>query len=107
MKAAGCSCRVRTRPMRERRSDSTKSRFSSPGTPKIRSTPSFSSAATSRSDPLVMFPSLGDVLSFDRADLRPLAGPLAVEETRQLQPGIVLEFLGQQIRRQALVADRP
>src|SRR5437660_8049525 len=35
----------------EVRSDSTTSRFSSPGTPKIRSTPSFSSAATRRSDP--------------------------------------------------------
>ena len=33
---------------------STTSRFSSPGTPKIRSTPSRSSAATSRSDPLVI-----------------------------------------------------
>src|ERR1700746_3956887 len=31
---------------------STTSRFSSPGTPKTRSTPSFSSARTSRSDPL-------------------------------------------------------
>ena len=31
---------------------STTSRFSSPGTPKIRSTPSFSSAATSKSEPL-------------------------------------------------------
>src|SRR5579872_5373833 len=37
--------------MRERRSDSTRSRFSSPGTPKTRSTPSFSSAATKRSEP--------------------------------------------------------
>ena len=34
-------------------SGSTTSRFSSPGIPKIRSTPSFSSAATSRSDPFL------------------------------------------------------
>jgi hypothetical protein len=37
--------------MCERRNDSTTSRFSSPGRPKMRSTPSFSKAATSRSDP--------------------------------------------------------
>src|ERR1035437_1032525 len=35
---------------------STTSRFSSPGTPKIRSTPSFSSAATRRSDPFIFDP---------------------------------------------------
>jgi hypothetical protein len=39
--------------MLDRRSDSTTSRFSSPGTPKIRSTPSFSKAATSRSEPFI------------------------------------------------------
>jgi hypothetical protein len=53
IKAAACSCRVTMRLIRERRSDSTTSRFSSPGTPKIRSTPSFSKAATSRSEPFV------------------------------------------------------
>src|SRR6516165_5730058 len=51
MKAAACSCRVRTSSIFELRSDSTTSRFSSPGTPKIRSTPSFSRAATRRSEP--------------------------------------------------------
>src|ERR1700687_1437358 len=35
---------------------STTSRFSSPGTPKIRSTPSFSKAATRRSDPFIFDP---------------------------------------------------
>src|SRR5258708_29118937 len=54
MKAAACSCRVITSSMVDVRSDSTTSRFSSPGMPKIRSTPSFSSAATSRSEPLVI-----------------------------------------------------
>src|SRR4051794_17378617 len=54
MNAADCSCRVSTSSMRELRKDSTTSRFSSPGTPKTYSTPSFSSAATSRSDPLVI-----------------------------------------------------
>src|ERR1700688_4601770 len=39
--------------MEERRRLSTTSRFSSPGTQKIRSTPSFSSAATRRSDPFI------------------------------------------------------
>src|SRR6266567_4651140 len=38
----------------ELRSDSTTSRFSSPGTPKMRSTPSLSKAATSKSEPLVI-----------------------------------------------------
>ena len=54
MNAAVCSWRVTTSSIFDVRSDSTTSRFSSPGTPKIRSTPSFSSAATSRSEPLVM-----------------------------------------------------
>src|SRR5271156_6408063 len=52
MNAAACSCRVSTSSIPEGRNDSTTSRFSSPGTPKMRSTPSFSSAATRRSDPL-------------------------------------------------------
>src|ERR1700736_1508053 len=39
--------------MEERRRLSTTSRFSSPGTPKIRSTPSFSRAATRTSDPFI------------------------------------------------------
>jgi hypothetical protein len=51
MKAAACSCRVRISLIFDVRSDSTTSRFSSPGTPKMRSTPSFSSALTRRSDP--------------------------------------------------------
>src|SRR3979411_2376357 len=51
MKAAPCSCRVRTSLIEELRRLSTTSRFSSPGTPKMRSTPSFSSAATNKSEP--------------------------------------------------------
>src|SRR3984893_3434883 len=39
--------------MEERRRLSTTSRFSSPGTPKIRSTPSFSRAATRTCDPFI------------------------------------------------------
>src|SRR6476660_3124234 len=58
MKAAPCSCRVRISLIDELRRLSTTSRFSSPGTPKIRSTPSFSSAATNKSDPLAIGPSL-------------------------------------------------
>src|SRR3954471_24819126 len=54
MKPAACSWRVITSSIFEERSDSTTSRFSSPGMPKMRSTPSFSSAATRTSEPLVM-----------------------------------------------------
>src|SRR5688572_9694919 len=54
MKPAACSWRVITSSIFECRIDSTTSRFSSPGMPKMRSTPSFSSAATRMSDPLVM-----------------------------------------------------
>src|SRR6201994_1766613 len=53
MNAAVCSWRVRTSLIDDLRIDSTTSRFSSPGMPKIRSTPSFSKAATSRSEPLI------------------------------------------------------
>src|SRR5690348_5251494 len=56
MKAAPCSCRVSTSLIEEFLRLSTMSRFSSPGTPKMRSTPSFSSAATIRSEPLGMLP---------------------------------------------------
>src|SRR6266567_4350047 len=56
MKAAPCSWRVRISLIDELRRLSTTSRFSSPGTPKIRSTPSFSSAATNKSDPLAISP---------------------------------------------------
>src|SRR5580658_8898414 len=51
MNAAPCSWRVKINLIDELRRLSTTSRFSSPGTPKMRSTPSFSSAATSKSDP--------------------------------------------------------
>src|ERR1700730_825524 len=53
MKPAACSCRVSTSFIFERRSDSRTSRFSSPGIAKTHSTPSFSRAATSRSEPFV------------------------------------------------------
>src|SRR6185503_3446278 len=65
MKAADCSWRVRISLIRELRSDSTTSRFSSPGMPKILSTPSFSSAATRRSEPFFMIISK----NIDRSDL--------------------------------------
>src|SRR5882762_7877734 len=58
MNAAPCSWRVRISLIDELRRLSTTSRFSSPGTPKIRSTPSFSSAATNKSDPLAISASL-------------------------------------------------
>src|SRR5271168_4418468 len=54
MKPATCSCRVTTSLMREVRSASRKSRFSSPGAPKMHSTPSFSSARTIRSAPFTV-----------------------------------------------------
>ena len=57
MNAAGCSWRVSTSSIDEVRSDSTTSRFSSPGTPNTRSTPSFSNAPTNRSEPLVIWTS--------------------------------------------------
>src|SRR3954469_16319125 len=69
MKAAACSCRVRTSWIEDFRKDSTTSRFSSPGTPKIRSTPSFSSAATNRSEPLGIVTS-GDFSSGTIPDFR-------------------------------------
>src|SRR5690606_34345249 len=50
---AACSCRVSTSSIEEVRSDSIRSRFSSPGMPNTYSTPSASSAATKRSDALV------------------------------------------------------
>src|SRR5260370_21388604 len=56
MKAAAGSCRVSTSLIFEWRSDSRTSRFSSPGSAKMRSTPSFSSAATNRSEPLAIVP---------------------------------------------------
>src|SRR5438552_3564627 len=54
MNAAPCSWRVKINLIDELRRLSTTSRFSSPGTPNIRSTPSFSSAATNKSDPLAI-----------------------------------------------------
>src|SRR6201998_4575020 len=54
MKAAACSWRVMTSWIDDLRMASTTSRFSSPGIPKIRSTPSFSRAATRRSEPLTV-----------------------------------------------------
>src|ERR1700740_1404998 len=54
MNPAACSCRVITSFIFEPRSDSRTSRFSSPGMPKIYSTPSLSSARTRRSEPLVI-----------------------------------------------------
>src|SRR5581483_4313203 len=53
MNEAACSWRVSTSSIRDVRRDSTTARFSSPGRPKMRWTPSFSSALTRRSDPLV------------------------------------------------------
>jgi hypothetical protein len=64
MKEAGCSWRVTMSLILDRRSDSTTSRFSSPGTPKIRSTPSFSKAATSRSEPFIRRPPESGALEY-------------------------------------------
>src|SRR5512135_3673610 len=50
MNAAACSCRVMIALIFDFLRDSRKSRFSSPGRPKIYSTPSSSSCFTSRSD---------------------------------------------------------
>src|SRR6266404_1193236 len=52
MNAAACSWRVKMSWIVDFRMDSTVSRFSSPGIPKIRSTPSFLRAATRRSEAL-------------------------------------------------------
>src|SRR5450432_2545700 len=68
MKAAPCSCRVKISLIEDFRKLSTTSRFSSPGTPKMRSTPSFSSAATRRSDPLGI--SVLPIFSFNASILR-------------------------------------
>src|ERR1700691_5114278 len=54
MNAAACSWRGKMSSIDDLRMDSTISRFSSPGIPKIPQTPSFSRAATSRSDALNM-----------------------------------------------------
>src|SRR5580692_8373749 len=54
MNPATCSCRVTTSLMLEVRSASRKSKFSSPGTPKMYSTPSFSSARTIKSAPFTV-----------------------------------------------------
>src|SRR5258708_5206898 len=54
MNPATCSCRVTTSLMEEVRSAPRKSKFSSPGTPKMYSTPSFSSARTIRSAPFTI-----------------------------------------------------
>ena len=50
---AACSWRVRIRRIFERRSDSSRSRFSSPGMPNTYSTPSASSDLTNRSDAFI------------------------------------------------------
>ena len=52
IKPAACSCLVTTRRMADVRRDSSRSRFSSPGTPNTYGTPSFSRARTKRSEPL-------------------------------------------------------
>src|SRR6185437_1456499 len=54
MKPAACSWRVSTSFILEPRSEFRTSRFSSPGIAKIYSTPSLSSARTSRSEPFVI-----------------------------------------------------
>src|SRR3954447_1562677 len=88
MKAADCSCRVSTSSMRELRRDSTTSRFSSPGTPKTRSTPSLSRAETKRSDPFVILVIL-PLASSARAT-EPEAVVCVFHEGTQVAPGFVL-----------------
>src|SRR4029077_10596572 len=51
MNAAACSWRVKINWIEDLQRDSTISRFSSPGIPKIRSKPSFWRAGTSKSEP--------------------------------------------------------
>ena len=58
MKPAACSCRVNTSLIFERRSNSSTSRFSSPGMAKMYPTPSFSRAVTNRSEAFVTRPKL-------------------------------------------------
>src|SRR5699024_3581178 len=60
MNAAACSWRVRTNSIDDWRTESRKSMFSSPGTPKMRSTPSSSKALPMTSDPrcVVICPTL-------------------------------------------------
>jgi hypothetical protein len=53
MNPAACSCRVRISLIFDRESESSMSRFSSPGIPKMYSTPSFSSALMNRSDAFI------------------------------------------------------
>src|SRR5215213_11318831 len=88
MKAAPCSWRVRISLIDELRRLSTTSRFSSPGTPKIRSTPSFSSAATNKSDPFAISPSLPIEFNFQQTPAH--AWPAAVVFSSD--PAITLEI---------------
>jgi hypothetical protein len=75
MKPAPCSWRVRIKRMLEFFNEFSKSRFSSPGTPKMYWTPSFSSAFTNKSDAFIRFardtPSIGS----GRDSTSPLGGP--------------------------------
>ena len=52
-KAAACSCRQSTKSIGELIREIIRSAFSSPGTPKIRSTPSFSRHLTNKSDAFI------------------------------------------------------
>src|SRR6516225_756460 len=89
MKAAACSCRVTISSILEPCNDSTTSRFSSPGTPKIRSTPSFSRALTRRSEPFIFGVLIGliDTTSQPNMEYRNV-------EMAQLPPRIVFEKMG-------------
>ena len=88
MKAAPCSWRVRISLIDELRRLSTTSRFSSPGTPKIRSTPSFSSAATNKSDPLAISLSLPFEFNFHQTPSHAWTAPVVFSS----DPAIALEI---------------
>src|ERR1700722_5497232 len=80
--------------MEDFRKLSTTSRFSSPGTPKIRSTPSFSSAATRRSDPFGI--SILPIFSFYAFNLTSLERQVQREGLRHArwrrQPGMRFNY---------------
>src|SRR5229473_2807718 len=91
MKPAACSCRVSTSLIFERRSDSRMSRFSSPGMAKMHSTPSFSRAATKRSEPFV---TLTDLAGHRRTRFLPVRQlPVRPNEVTGIAVRITLQII--------------
>ena len=75
MKPAPCSWRVRIKRMLEFFNEFSKSRFSSPGTPKMYWTPSFANAFTNRSDAFIRFARDTPSIRSRRDSTSPLGGP--------------------------------